>query len=123
MFGFLKKILNTMKKLSFIYCDKLEQHLDEAINTAQRLGIENKQLKENNDTLIDNNIKLTESENTKFKITINPLINIKPYLNKKSLDTCVAKLIKLSGDTGVSGKDSVAQFIINRLDEIGRAHV
>ena len=44
--------------------DELEQQVADAIAVAQRLGIENKQLRAENDTLKTSNIKLTEEFNS-----------------------------------------------------------
>ena len=43
--------------------EELEQQLAEAIAVAQRLGIENKQLKQTNDDLTASNARLTEDFN------------------------------------------------------------
>lgn len=43
--------------------EEVEQQLAEAIAVSQRLGAENKQLKQNNDDLTAVNIKLTEELN------------------------------------------------------------
>ena len=43
--------------------EELEQQLAEAIAVAQRLGAENKQLKQSNDDLTSTNTKLTEEFN------------------------------------------------------------
>jgi 3-hydroxyisobutyrate dehydrogenase-like beta-hydroxyacid dehydrogenase len=58
-------MLNIFKKIKNIIMKKeeLEQQLAEAIAVAQRLGIENKQLKQTNDDLTASNARLTEDFN------------------------------------------------------------
>ena len=64
MFSIFKKIKQfTMKK------EELEQQLAEAIAVAQRLGIENKQLKQINDDLTSANAKLSEDFNSAVERT------------------------------------------------------
>lgn len=55
----MKKIINIFKKLfKMATKQELEQQLADAIAVAQRLGIENKQLKQTNDELTSENISL-----------------------------------------------------------------
>ena len=55
----MKKIINIFKKLfKMATKQELEQQLADAIAVAQRLGAENKQLKQINDELIAENISL-----------------------------------------------------------------
>jgi sensor domain CHASE-containing protein len=58
-------MLNIFKKIKNIIMKKeeLEQQLADAITVAQRLGAENKQLKQINDDLTTVNTKLTEELN------------------------------------------------------------
>jgi hypothetical protein len=64
MFSIFKKIKQfTMKK------EELEQQLAEAIAVAQRLGTENKQLKQINDDLTSANAKLSEDFNSAIERT------------------------------------------------------
>ena len=64
MFSIFKKIKQfTMKK------EELEQQLADAIAVAQRLGTENKQLKQINDDLTSANAKLSEDFNSAVERT------------------------------------------------------
>ena len=58
MFNIFKKIKNKIMKK-----EEIEQQLNDAIAVAQRLGIENRELKVENDLLIADNNKLKEEYN------------------------------------------------------------
>jgi len=59
-----QKIINIFKKIFKMAKQETEQQLTEAIAVAQRLGAENKQLKQANDDLTAANIQLTEDFNS-----------------------------------------------------------
>jgi glutamine synthetase type III len=60
-----QKIINIFKKIknTIMKKEEMEQQLADAIAVAQRLGAENKQLRQTNDDLSTANAKLTEEFN------------------------------------------------------------
>jgi len=59
-----QKIINILKKIFKMKKEEVEQQLADAIAVAQRLGAENKQLRQTNDDLQAANTKLTEELNS-----------------------------------------------------------
>jgi FtsZ-binding cell division protein ZapB len=58
MFNIFKKIKQIIMKK-----EELEKQINDAITTAQKLGVENKQLRKLNEDLTTTNVKLTEELN------------------------------------------------------------